>query len=128
MFENIGTGGPIILLLLCLSVLSLALIVLKVLQLRGVTSGETDRVAAIQLVEEGDLPGAASKAKSGAAPADRVLAYAIEATGKGYSGPPLMTELLRRGNDEFAQMNSKIRMKTVMCSSPHREIGSRVEL
>ncbi|WP_348647602.1 MotA/TolQ/ExbB proton channel family protein [Marivita sp. S6314] len=110
MFENIGTGGPIILLLLALSLLSLGLIVMKVLQLRPVTSGEAGRDAALKLVEDGDLAGAETKVKSGTAPADRVLAYAIHATGKGYSGQPLMTELLRRGNEELTQMTSKIRV------------------
>ncbi|MFP7675216.1 MotA/TolQ/ExbB proton channel family protein [Marivita sp. S0852] len=110
MLDTMGTGGPIIGLLLGLSLLSLALIVMKVLQLRPVTSGTDLRNAALARVEAGDLTGAEAKAKTGSAPADRVLAYAIEATAKGYSGAPLMTELLRRGNEELTQMTSKIRV------------------
>jgi biopolymer transport protein ExbB len=109
-FANIGTGGPIILLLAFMSVFSLALIVYKIAQLAPVTKGAATRDRALASFEAGNPEDAQRTAEDGSAPADRVLAFAIGALRKGRSGPALMTELMRRGNEELAQMNSHIRL------------------
>ncbi|WP_292290151.1 MotA/TolQ/ExbB proton channel family protein [Marivita sp.] len=109
-FDDIGTGAPIILLLLVLSVLSLALIVYKIVQLWSVTSKVETRDAALSSFETGNLTEAKARAESGQTPANRVLAFAIKALGDGRSGAALMTELTRRGNEEFAQMSRHIRL------------------
>ncbi|MCR9158095.1 MAG: MotA/TolQ/ExbB proton channel family protein [Rhodobacteraceae bacterium] len=109
-FSSIGTGGPIILLLATMSVFSLALIVYKIIQLLPVTKGAANRESALASFEAGNPDDALRKAEGGSAPADRVLAFAIKALGDGRSGPPLMTELLRRGNEELSRMNSNIRL------------------
>ncbi len=109
-FANIGTGGPIILLLAVMSVFSLALIVYKIVQLAPVTKGVATREAALAHFEKGNLSDARSTAEGGTAPADRVLAFAIKSLGDGRSGSALMTELMRRGNEELARMNSQIRI------------------
>lgn len=109
-FANIGTGGPIILLLAVMSVFSLALIVYKIVQLAPVTKGSTNREATLASFDAGNKEDAQRKVESGSAPADRVLAFAISALRKGRPGPALMTELMRRGNEELAQMNSHIRL------------------
>lgn len=109
-FANIGTGGPIILLLLVMSVFSLALIAYKIVQLWPVTSGVAARDMALNSFEAGNISEAETKAQSGRSPADRVLAFAIKALGNGRSGAPLMTELMRRGNEEFARMTNHIRL------------------
>jgi len=109
-FDDIGTGAPIILLLLVLSVLSLALIVYKIVQLWSVTSKVETRDAALSSFEAGNLTEAKARAESGQTPANRVLAFAIKALGDGRSGAALMTELTRRGNEEFAQMSRHIRL------------------
>ena len=109
-FANIGTGGPIILLLAVMSVFSLALIVYKIVQLAPVTKGSTNREAALASFDAGNKEDAQRKVESGSAPADRVLAFAISALRKERPGPALMTELMRRGNEELAQMNSHIRL------------------
>lgn len=108
--ETIGTGGPIIAVLLVLSVVSLTLIVLKTIQLWPVTSGEKAREDALARFEDGDVAGAESAVVRGRSPADRVLAFAMQAVGKGRSGTPLMTELSRRGNEELNDMNKHIRL------------------
>jgi biopolymer transport protein ExbB len=107
---SLGTGGPIIAVLLVLSIISLTLIALKTVQLLPVTSGESTRAAALSKFEEGDVSGAQSSAAQGKAPADRVLSFAIEAVGRGRSGTPLMTELMRRGNEELSGMTRHIRL------------------
>ena len=110
MFESIGTGGPIIALLAVMSVFSLALIAVKTAQLWAVTSGDEGRQTALDRFAEGDKTAAQRAAEAGKSPADRVLGFAIKALGDGHSGAPLMTELMRRGNDELAQMNKHIRL------------------
>ena len=107
---NIGTGGPIILLLAVMSIFSLALIIYKIIQLLPVTKGTATREAALARFEAGKTDEAQRTAESGSAPADRVLAFAIKALGNGRSGAPLMTELMRRGNEELARMTSHIRL------------------
>jgi biopolymer transport protein ExbB len=108
--QSIGTGGPIIAVLLVLSIASLSLIVMKIIQLRPVTSGEARRDMALASFENGDLAAAQLSAEQGKAPADRVLAFAITALAKGRKGQPLMTELMRRGNEELNSMNRHIRL------------------
>lgn len=109
-FADLGTGAPIILLLGGLSVFSLALIVFKIAQLWSVTSKSGTRDAALSSFEAGNLSEAHAKATSGQTPANRVLAFAIKSLGDGRSGAALMTELTRRGNEEFAQMSRHIRL------------------
>ena len=108
--ESIGTGGPIIAVLLVLSVISLTLIGMKTVQLLPVTSGNSERENALSRFEEGDVSGAQSSVAKGKSPADRVLSFAMEAVGKGRSGTPLMTELMRRGNEELNSMTRHIRI------------------
>ncbi len=109
-FENLGTGGPIIAVLGLLSLLSLTLIVVKVIQLAPVRSGDRARDAALVEWSKGDRQGAQAAVASGKSPADRVCAYAMQALMDGFKGPPLMAELTRRGNLEFASMNTWIRV------------------
>lgn len=109
-FSDIGTGGPIILLLALLSVFSLALIVYKIVQLSPVTKGDANRDAALASFEAGQIDDARRSAESGPAPADRVLAFAIKALANGRSGSALMAELMRRGNEELSRMTRHIRL------------------
>lgn len=109
-FENLGTGAPIIAVLMVLSLLSLTLIVVKIIQLWPVRSGGPAREAALQQWSQSDRVGAQRAVATGRSPADRVLAYAMQALIDGHKGPPLMTELMRRGNEELARMNTWIRV------------------
>lgn len=108
--SSLGAGGVIIAVLLLLSALSLALIVVKTLQLWSARSGAAQREEALAQWVSGKKDQAEAIAKSGKSPADRVMAYAMQSLGKGFKGPALTTELLRRGNEEFARMNSMIRL------------------
>lgn len=108
--ENLGTGGPIIAVLAVLSLLSLALIVVKILQLWPVRSGIATRGKALEQWANGDREGAQASVSSGKSPADRVMSRAMQALIEGYSGQSLLADLTRRGNEEFARMNSMIRL------------------
>lgn len=109
-FENLGTGGPIIIVLAALSLVSLTLIVVKTVQLSSVRSGAVQRDTALAQWAKGDRDQARSAVASGKSPADRVCAYAMAALMDGFKGPALMAELTRRGNLEFARMNTWIRV------------------
>ena len=108
--SSLGAGGFIIAVLLILSAISLALIVVKIVQLLPARAGATAREAALAQWAQGQKEPAASAVASGKSPADRVMAYAMKSLNGGFKGPALQTELLRRGNEEFARMNSGIRI------------------
>lgn len=108
--EAVVSGNPIILVLLALSVLSLTLIGVKLVQLASVRSGGDARSAAFTQWKSGQKDAAISAVQSGKSPADRVTAYAMESLNTGLSGPALEGELLRRGNEEMADMGSFIRV------------------
>lgn len=103
------SGGPIVWLLLALSVLSLAVILTRVLQLRGVLSGAAARSAAIRLWASGDRAGAIA-AVPDRAPADRVLKAAMEAVNAGGRRAGVEPDLEWRGNEEVTRMSRHIRL------------------
>lgn len=107
---SLGAGGAVIAVLLLLSALSLALIVVKVVQLWPARSGGANREEALSLWAEGNKEQAQTRVNTGRSPADRVMTYAMKSLAADFKGPPLMTELLRRGNAEFAKMNGLIRV------------------
>lgn len=105
-----GTGGPIILILAVLSLLSIALIVAKSIQLAQVRSGQAARDAALARWASGDKEAAMTQVTAGKAPADRVAHYAFDATLKRMPRKPLEAELMRRGNAEVETMSRHIRI------------------
>ncbi len=102
-------GEPIIFLLVALSIGSLALIVVKIVQLWPVTSGAAARTAALGLWSGGDRHGAIA-AMSERAPADRVMKAGMEALHSGMNAALVEGDLARRGNDEVAAMSSWLRL------------------
>src|SRR5690606_34590292 len=102
--QMLRDGGPVIYVLLVLSLLSLTLIVWKVIELWPVTGGAARRTQALDDWSEGRRDVALAAVRAGAAPADRVAAYAMESLSEGLSGPRLEAEIERRGNEEVAQM------------------------
>lgn len=102
-------GGPIIAILIVLSLISLTLIAVKFVQLQPVKSGGTARVAALALWAGGDRAGAQAALQEGRAPADRVTAAAMAAIARGNPRPVVEAEAARIGNDEVGAMNRYIR-------------------
>lgn len=109
-WEMLGTGGPIIAVLALMSLLSLTVIAVKLIQLWPARSGAGLRARAFELWAEGDRTGAQAAIAAGKSPADRVAAYAMAALAGGLKGPLLNGELERRGNEEVARMNALIRL------------------
>jgi biopolymer transport protein ExbB len=107
--QMLRDGGPVIVLLLVLSILSLTLIVWKILDLWSVTSGRSARDQALSDWQEGRHDVALAAVRSGRAPADRITAFAMESLDEGLRGPLLDAELQRRGNEEMAAMTRFIR-------------------
>jgi biopolymer transport protein ExbB len=102
------SGGPIVWLLLVLSICSLALIVVKILALRGVTGGEARRADAVAAWAKGDRDGA--MAVAGNAPADRMLHHAMQGLAAQRPRAALTSDLEWRGNREVGQMQRHIRL------------------
>lgn len=108
--QNLTTGGPVILLLAGISLLSLTLIAVKLAQLWPVTAGQAQRQMAIELWQSGDRHGARAKVEQGKSPADRILYFAMGGLLNGLKGSVLTSELERRGNEEVQRMNGLIRL------------------
>ena len=110
LFQTIGTGGPVIMVLLALSLLSLALIGMKILQLWSVRAGAKRRSEALDLWAGGDKHTAKQAMEGGKSPADRVTAYAMAALTSGARRTAVEAEVTRRGNAEVEAMGSHIRL------------------
>lgn len=110
LFASIGTGGPIVALLIALSFLSFVLILLKVFQLAPVQSGAQRREAALEEWNNGNRDAAIQGVSGGRSPADRVAAYAMSGLEKGVPRAALEAEIERRGNAEVEAMNRNIRI------------------
>lgn len=110
LFSSIGTGGPVILILLVLSICSIALIVMKTLQLMGVRSGAKTRDTGFEQWANGDKRAGLDTVASGKSPADRVTAYAMQGTMDGVPRAALEAEVERRGNAEVETMSRHIRL------------------
>jgi biopolymer transport protein ExbB len=108
--DSLGTAGPIILILLLLSLLSLGLIVAKTMQLWSCRSGKELRERALEQWREGEHAMAIATLNAGTSPADRVAAFAAQGLVEGISRQDLEGELTRRGNEELDEMNRHIRL------------------
>lgn len=108
--QKLAEGGPIVWVLLALSLFSLALIVAKTLSLRGVTGGATARQTAIETWAKGDRHAAQKALEAGRAPADRVTHAAMAALQDG--APPARAEATAQwqGTREVTIMSRHIRL------------------
>ncbi len=110
LFDSLGTGGPIIIILLCISLLSVVLIIAKTLQLLPVRGGAKLRDAAFAKWREGERDAARSLLAGGRSPADRVTTFAMDGTLRGLPRAPLEAEVERQGNAEVEAMSRHIRL------------------
>jgi biopolymer transport protein ExbB len=108
--ESLKSGGPIVWILLVLSVVSWALIVLKIVQLRRALSGDTARSNALETWSSGDRTAAMRALETGAAPADRMTLNAMKGIAAGRHIANLTADLEWRGNREVSQMQTHIRL------------------
>lgn len=110
LFQTLGAGGPIILVLLVLSIASLSLIAVKTAQLWRCKSGRARRREAFEQWRSGDREAAARTLAGGSSPADRVAAHAMAGLRGGLDRKTLEGDLIRRGNEEMEAMTSHIRL------------------
>ncbi len=106
----IEAGGPIIWLLIALSLLSLTVIMAKTLQLAQASGGTARRDAALALWAQRDREAALERVSGGTNPVDRILAHGMAALRDGLRGAPLQAELMRRGNEEAARLTAWLRL------------------
>jgi biopolymer transport protein ExbB len=112
--QTVIAGGPMIWLLILLSFFSLALIALKMLQLRGVLSGGAVRARALAAWATGDKTGASAMLAQGRSPADRLVHAAMQGLIAGQRRPALEAELDWRGNVEMAALTRHIRLLEII--------------
>lgn len=110
LFSTVGTGGPVIVILLILSICSIALIVMKTLQLLGVRGGSANRDTGFDQWAKGDKRAGIDTVAKGKSPADRVTTYAMQGTMDGVPRAALEAEVERRGNAEVETMSRHIRL------------------
>jgi len=110
LFSSLGTGGPIVGLLVIMSVISIGLIATKTIQLFAVKSGADLRERALDQWTSGQNEAAIQTLGSGRSPADRITAFALTGLRKGLPRPVLEAEIERRGNVEVESMNRHIRL------------------
>ena len=112
--DTLGTGGPVILILAALSLLSLTVIVVKFIDLWPVTRGRDRRERALRHWDRGERAEALSAVEAGSTPADRVLSAAMEALNAGRAPARVEADVQRRGNEEVAHMNRLIRLLEII--------------
>lgn len=107
--STLTRGGPIVALLALLSVFSLALIVVKILQFRGTLSGAAERDAALSAWAEGDRVGAIDRLQPGRSPVTSILHSAMAGLLAGRQRQSLDSDLEWRGNSEIEQLGRNVR-------------------
>lgn len=108
--DMLVSGGPVVALLIVLSLGSLALIVVKIVQMRGVLSGQDRRTEAVALWAGGDRTAAAARLDPARSPADRILRHAMAGLIAGQRRAALDSDLEWRGNAELAALHRHIRL------------------
>jgi len=108
--DILRAGGPVILVLLALSLLSLTLIAVKLVELRGVRGGAGLRDGALAQWLAGARDEARAALAGGTAPADRVAAAAMARLIEGRAPAAVEAEAVLLGNQEVAAMNRHIRV------------------
>ncbi|MEM6304062.1 MAG: MotA/TolQ/ExbB proton channel family protein [Pseudomonadota bacterium] len=108
--QSLQDGGPIVWVLIALSLFSLALIVMKAVELRGVTGGAARRDQAIETWANGDRHAAMKLLEPATTPADVVTLAAMEGLQTGRPRAAVEGDLEWRGNAQVTAMSRHIRV------------------
>lgn len=108
--DILSDGGPIIWILIVLSLLSLALIAVRIMALARVLSGRARRDASLDKWAGRDRKAARAALSAPVTPADRLLAQAMAGLDSGRPRRLLDEDLEWRGNAELAEMSTGLRL------------------
>jgi biopolymer transport protein ExbB len=108
--DVLGQGGPVIWLLAAMSVATGALIVARLLALRGTLAGADVRASALAAWAAGDRDGALAALAAPRSPGDRILAHAMAALARGVPQTAVEADLEWRGNAEIARLSRHLRL------------------
>lgn len=109
LISTLTRGGPIVGILIVLSLVSLTLILVKTFQLRGALAGRAAREAALAAWSDGDRVAAMKAVEGGRTPVDRLLRAAMDGLMAGRRGAALDSDLEWRGNSELEALGRHIR-------------------
>ena len=110
LLSALGTGGPIIMILVILSIISITLICAKWLQLNGVNNGDKQRIEALKYWTDGDKKKSVELLIDKNSPIDRLVKFAMQSLINGTNRAVINNELTWRGNAEVLKMNKYIRI------------------
>jgi biopolymer transport protein ExbB len=112
--EWIEAGGPIVVILGALSVYSIALVALKLIQFWGVLSGGGDRDAALKAWRGGAVEEAKSLVDGGRSPVNKVIATAMEGLGARWDATTLREEVERFANQQLEVLGRHLRTLEIL--------------
>lgn len=119
LIEILVQGGPVVFLLLALSVISWLLIVFKAIEMIGTGSGEKSRRRAFEAMENGQADVARNQFHAGRSPADRLSARAVELMQSGTARDQIEAELEWRAGEEQGHLHRFIRpLELIATASP----------
>lgn len=105
-FGDLGTAAPVLALLAGMSILSIAVIIVRLLGLRGVAGGHAERATWLDRLESGALTAPPGQVT----PANRVAARAYTLMTRDVSQANLSADLEQMGNAEVIAMGRGIRL------------------
>lgn len=116
--QVIALGGPVVLLLVLMSMLALAIIVAKILQFRRVRLGDRRTArSALSIYRSGNAASAITMARRSPNPASRVLARAIQLKERpNMSEAAIREEILQFGGDMLETLRGYLRPLEVIAS------------
>lgn len=110
LLDLISTGGPVLIILAGLSLISVAVIVLKLLELMPVTAGQAARSNALATWRAGDMAKATDILGSAKSPAGQITHAAMVGLRDDQPRDVVEAEAERLGNLSVARMNRFIRL------------------
>lgn len=117
LISALDAGGPVVMLLIVLSVIALAIVLVKLLQFQHARLWQRrPTLAALALWQQGDVPQALAIADASANPAAQSLARAIRGQQRNLPEATVRQEVLRYGSDVLFQLRRGLRPLEVIGS------------
>ncbi len=110
----IEAGGPIVVILGALSVYSIALVALKLIQFWGILAGDRDREAALAAWRGGAVEEAKVLVTGGRSPVNKVIAAAMEGLVERWDSSLLREEVERFANEQLETLGRHLRTLEVL--------------